>query len=252
MEIGKLKRMRSPNCPGISLRDALQRAKKFYDEEGRSPADRLVIAKTLGYSGLSGSSATLIGALRQYGILEPAGDGMRISDDALAFFELSDGPEKSAALARMAFNPALFSELRSQFPDRAPGDVNLRHILIKKGFTSKQADDVSQSYRDNFELAGNNLTAYNEGEEMNESSRSETLGTAVLRETGQGKPLADALVSVGKKWGAPLLTQTLVVSIPRNFVVNVAVQGDEIKKEDLAKIKSQFARWIEGLEEAFE
>ena len=42
------------------------------------------------------------------------------------------------------------------------------------------------------------------------------------------------------------------VSIPRNFVVNVAVQGDEIKKEDLAKIKTQFARWIEGLEEAFE
>jgi hypothetical protein len=30
------------------------------------------------------------------------------------------------------------------------------------------------------------------------------------------------------------------------------VRGDELKREDLAKIKSQFNRWIEGLEEAFE
>lgn len=28
--------------------------------------------------------------------------------------------------------------------------------------------------------------------------------------------------------------------------------GDELRKEDLTKMKSQFNRWIEGLEEAFE
>jgi hypothetical protein len=30
------------------------------------------------------------------------------------------------------------------------------------------------------------------------------------------------------------------------------VRGDELKKDDLTKIKSQANRWIEGLEEAFE
>jgi hypothetical protein len=30
------------------------------------------------------------------------------------------------------------------------------------------------------------------------------------------------------------------------------VRGDELKKDDLTKIKSQFNRWIEGLEAAFE
>jgi hypothetical protein len=30
------------------------------------------------------------------------------------------------------------------------------------------------------------------------------------------------------------------------------VRGDELKKEDLTKLKSQITRWIEGLEEAFE
>jgi hypothetical protein len=43
-----------------------------------------------------------------------------------------------------------------------------------------------------------------------------------------------------------------VVSIPRNFKVEIAVRGDELRKEDLTKIKAQFNRWIEGLEEAFE
>jgi hypothetical protein len=156
------KRMRSPNCPGISLRDALQRARKIYDEEGRSPADRLVIAKDLGYAGISGASATLIGALRQYGILESFGNGMRISDDAMTVFELpNNSPDKLECLQRMAFTPPLFLDLKSEYP-QLPGENNLRHILLKKGFTSKQADDVSQAYRDNFELVAGNDSGYNQ------------------------------------------------------------------------------------------
>jgi hypothetical protein len=65
--------------------------------------------------------------------------------------------------------------------------------------------------------------------------------------TGQRKPQ-----TFRRLWGTPLLTQAIVISIPRNMKVDVSVRGDEIKKEDLAKIKSQFNRWIEGLEEAFE
>ncbi len=49
-----------------------------------------------------------------------------------------------------------------------------------------------------------------------------------------------------------LLTQSLVVSIPRNFRVDINVRGDELRPEDLVKIKNQFNRWITGLEEAFE
>ena len=49
-----------------------------------------------------------------------------------------------------------------------------------------------------------------------------------------------------------LATQVLAISIPRNLRIDIAVKGDELKREDLAKIKSQFNRWIEGLEEAFD
>lgn len=62
-----------------------------------------------------------------------------------------------------------------------------------------------------------------------------------------------APVNVGQRMrGATLLTQTLSISIPRDLKVEIVVRGDELKKEDLTKIKSQFYRWIEGLEEAFE
>jgi probable addiction module antidote protein len=54
------------------------------------------------------------------------------------------------------------------------------------------------------------------------------------------------------KDSASLLSQALVVSIPRNFRVDINVRGDELRREDLTKIKNQFNRWIEGLEEAFE
>lgn len=61
------------------------------------------------------------------------------------------------------------------------------------------------------------------------------------------------VVSKNQPTAAPaLVTQTLAISIPRGLKVDIDVRGDELKKEDLAKIKSQFNRWIEGLEEAFE
>jgi hypothetical protein len=34
--------------------------------------------------------------------------------------------------------------------------------------------------------------------------------------------------------------------------VDVQVGGNELKKEDLAKIKSQITRWLESLDEAFD
>jgi hypothetical protein len=42
-------------------------------------------------------------------------------------------------------------------------------------------------------------------------------------------------------------------NVSRNFGHDdINVRGDERKKNDLTKIKSQSNRWIEGLEEAFE
>jgi hypothetical protein len=136
-----------------------------YEREHTHAADKKVVAEDLGYSSISGASATTIGALRQYGLLEAAGDGLRISDDAVAFFELPKGDvERVSAMRRLAFKPPLFEELRAQFGDQIPSEANLRHILIKRGFLPKKADEVISVYRENYKLVGASDAEYNEGE----------------------------------------------------------------------------------------
>jgi hypothetical protein len=237
------KKLRSPNCPTISLADALAKARKVYDEEHTHPAAKEVIAQDLGYSGISGPSASIIGALRQYGILEASGDGLRISDDAVAAFELPENsPERTSALGRLAFKPTLFEELRQQFGDRPPGEGNLRHLLIKKGFLSNTADEVIQAFRENLELAGTSKPEYNGTKEAHEES------AQIMQDVMAPPPKT----SPGSSKVGSLATQVIAISIPRNLSITIDVRGNELKHEDLAKIKSQLNRWIEGLEEAFE
>jgi hypothetical protein len=46
------------------------------------------------------------------------------------------------------------------------------------------------------------------------------------------------------------LKSLFAISIPPSLSVDIAIKGDELKREDLAKIKNQFNRWIVDLEEA--
>jgi hypothetical protein len=135
------------------------------------------VASDLGYSGINGRSLSLIGALRQYGILEGSGDALRVSKDAVAYFEMDDGPEKQQAIERMLFAPTLFAELRELSRDKLPSDGNLRHQLINKGFLPKSADEVISTFRANLSLAGNVESAYDEGEKERPFMPSEVLIT---------------------------------------------------------------------------
>ena len=88
-------RHRSPNCPTLPFADAIEKGRKVYEKEHTHPAAKLIVAQDLGYKGLSGPSLALLGALRQYGILEGTGEALRVSKDALAYYEMDDGPEKA-------------------------------------------------------------------------------------------------------------------------------------------------------------
>jgi hypothetical protein len=165
-------KQRSPNCPQISFAEAIEKGHKVYQAEHTHPAAKEVIARDLGYSGLNGRSLTLLGALRQYGILEGSGDALRVSKDAIAYFELDDGPERTDAMRRMALAPDLFAELSKLHIHSLPSDGNLRHELVNRGFTSKAADDVIKVYKANVELAKGEERDYigGEGNEMKDSS----------------------------------------------------------------------------------
>src|ERR1700688_1425958 len=161
---------RSPNCPQITFAEAIEKGRRVYVEEHTHPAAKEVVAKDLGYSGLNGRSLTLIGALRQYGILEGSSEALRVTKDAIAYFELDDGPEKTAAMRRMALAPDLFAELRKSHVHSLPSDGNLRHELVGKGFSSQAADDVIKVYKANVQLATGEEGDYDEQEHDEEEA----------------------------------------------------------------------------------
>jgi len=122
---------RSPNYPSLTLEQASEKVRKVYGQEHTHAAPREVIAQTLGYTGLHGSSLSAIGALAAYGLLEKVGTGrLKVSPDAVSILELDEGhPQRWEALERLAFTPKLFADLREKFGSEPPSDVNLKHNI---------------------------------------------------------------------------------------------------------------------------
>ena len=149
-------KVRSPNYPVLSLGEAITRAQTVFERENTHPADREVIARSLGYGGLNGASLGVISALIKYGLLEQDGDQLRVRPAALDILVHQTGePERVAAIQKAAFTPALFSELYDLYGDRLPSDHSLRAYLVKKGFNPKTVDGVIRSYRDTISFLEN-------------------------------------------------------------------------------------------------
>lgn len=140
---------RSPNYPFISLADAVGRVKLIYEKERQHAADKLVMAKALGYGTLNGLSRSVLSALVKYGLLGEEGDQLKVGPLALDVLLHSPGsPERVSALQRAAYMPPLFGELRATFDGSLPSDENLRAVLVKKGFNPNTVGNVIRSYRD--------------------------------------------------------------------------------------------------------
>jgi hypothetical protein len=93
----------------------------------------------------------VITALKHYGLLEPAGDGLRVSADAICILELpQQDPERTTALERMAFAPLVFADLRSRYGEQLP--LSVRHALVTQEFAPLAADEIIRVYRANFDF----------------------------------------------------------------------------------------------------
>src|SRR6187431_1849168 len=104
-------RGRSPNYPSLNINEAVDRAKKVYGKEHLHQVPKQVVAEDLGYTSLNGASLTAIGALRRYGLLEAAGDGLRVTKDAVTLIELTAmEPSYLDTLKKIAFTPELFQQ----------------------------------------------------------------------------------------------------------------------------------------------
>lgn len=236
---------RSPSYPVFDLAEAIEKTKLVYDNDKRASTSVDVIASHLGYSAAKGPGGRAVSALKQYGLIEENAGKFRISNLGYTLSQYDrDSAEWRAAVVEAARNPVLFRELMDENPGGLPSDAALRSELLKRDFNPAAIPEVVKILRNTITLAQEGSSVYNENTE-------DSLPEAQIRPESAKLPPLQASPSRGRDT-LPLLSQALVVSIPRNFRVDISVRGDELRREDLAKIKNQFNRWIEGLEEAFE
>ena len=119
----------------------------------------------------------------------------------------------------------LFKEVTEQYPDGLPSEGTLKNELLKKEFNPSVISDVIAVLRGSLSLAEGVDVAYNEAMEQEQvpDSHSYVQSKAAVLNPSAGtarKP-------------SQLATQVLAISIPRNLSVDIAVKGDELKREDL-------------------
>lgn len=140
-------RMRSPNFPGLPLEAAINAAKVIWDKNRRAPISREAAAKDLGYSGLTGRSMQVLGALNQYDLVENAAKGQtRVTQVAEEIFVGYPEEVKRSAVSTAARSPGLFKAIYDRFEGIAPGDNAVRSFLFQKGFTNDGVEKALKSF----------------------------------------------------------------------------------------------------------
>lgn len=141
-------RIRSPNYPAVPLGQAIALTEKIFSSDRTNAIEKADAAKHMGYSGLTGRTLKLLGALSQYGLLEKVGKGqVRVSKTFVSIIHGLDDNEKSEALDKAGHAPALFQRIRAAFDDD-PSERSITSYLMQHGFTDSAVAPVLKSYRE--------------------------------------------------------------------------------------------------------
>lgn len=227
------RRTRSPNYPRLSLRDAIERAIKLYKADHTHKTDKKAVAEALGYTSLNGASLTTISTLKQYGLLQEDGDGLRVSEDVVPIVMLPQGdPERAEALLRAASAPRLFSELQMEYGETLPSDVSLRYALMKKGYTEKAANEVIRAYRDTLELVSEETAGYTDAGDEDQQEVEPP-----MRQPSGGQQVATPRM-YGGGVGASDDARVMMFQLPGNSAARIELLGNVTQEgiDMLAKI----------------
>jgi hypothetical protein len=154
-ETSSRRKVRSPSFPFIGLREALERARAFYEAEQRNAARPETAAAHWGYSPKSSGGKQTIAALRAFGLLE--GDTLvKLSGRALRILldEREGSEDRDRLLKQAALLPPLHSRLWERYGPELPSAQTLRLTLIlDEGFNENSVDDFLGEYKETLEYA---------------------------------------------------------------------------------------------------
>nr|WP_137676194.1 hypothetical protein [Parerythrobacter lutipelagi] len=140
-------RLRSPNFPATNLQDAVKVVQSIYDKNRKAVIMREDAAKDVGYSGLTGRSLQVLGALVQYDLLENTSKGeCRVTQIAENILHGIPEETKKEALRKAGHAPTLFQAIFDRFEGEIPGENAVRSFLIQNGFTNDGADKALKNF----------------------------------------------------------------------------------------------------------
>jgi len=148
---------RSPSFPFINLREALARARVFYEAEGRNEAPLEVAARHWGYSEGSSTTNRTVAALAAMGLLEVHDRKARLTGRAVKILadDREPSPERERLIQEAALLPRLHRKLRERYGGDSPSDETLRyHLIDAEGFNTGSAAAFIRLFRETLEFAG--------------------------------------------------------------------------------------------------
>jgi len=149
------KKIRSPSFPFIGLREALDRARTFYEAEQRNAARPETAAAHWGYSAKSSGGKQTIAALRSFGLLD--GDSLvKLSGRALRILldEREGSEERLRLVQQAALMPPVHARLWERYGADFPSPQTLRlSLILDEGFNENSVDDFLTEYRETLEYA---------------------------------------------------------------------------------------------------
>ncbi len=149
------RKVRSPSFPFISLREAVDRARAFYEAEQRNAARPETAAAHWGYSPKSSGGKQTIAAMRAFGLIE--GDTLvKLSGRALRILldERDASEERERLLKQAALLPPLHSRLWERYGADLPSAQTLRlSLILDEGFNENSVDDFLTEYKETLEFA---------------------------------------------------------------------------------------------------
>lgn len=188
-------KIRSPNYPMMDLGAALSATRKAYAKDNRNKMSKGALAKHLGHDSLSGPALGKLGALRAYGLIDGAGDELKITEDAVHALMAPEGSsERSAAMLKLATQPKLFQEIRKDFPTLPSAD-NLKFWLIKRQFAPDAAEKAAKTYLATMRLVEGGGEAYDSSE--NEPDGPAMTNAHTETQAKRNPPMPEATISRG-------------------------------------------------------
>jgi hypothetical protein len=145
-------KMRSPNYPAVGLSECLERVRRLWAMEKKTPVNYAVAAEAIGYGGLSGPSRTVLASMKKYGLVDSDDKTVRVSDLALRILHPAGEHEQLSALQEAALKPDLFRQLFDTMKDASNGALK-SHLITKLSFSEVGARQLIKSYRDTIEIS---------------------------------------------------------------------------------------------------